>query len=306
MKSRQIIIILAVLLGIFLILAGWWGFKVAKLNEENKTLTGEKSELEEQLGDLEEVKRSLEIEVDSLQEAYLSMAEENEELQGSIASAKNEIIAKNVALRNAKKASSGEINDLKSEIQQLIDIKTTLETSIQEIQSENDSLRNLAGQLERDLASSRQENEELNNLNQAIQEEVTRLTLENFKASAFQVEIAQKNSKVTSKSRRARNIKVNFDLTNVPDKYQGVRPVYLAITDSKGTPINASNPISTNITVNGQAMDLIAVLEKEVNIEANQRLSFTHDLEEKLKSGVYRAAVYTDIGFLGSSSFTLL
>ena len=305
MNSRQIIIILAVILGLLLILAGWWGMKVQQLNKANEQLSGEKTELREQLDGLEAVKRNLEIEVDSLEKAYLAKVVENEELQGSLASAKNEVIAKNVALKNAKKANTSELNDLKAEIQELLASKGELEKLIKDVQSENDSLKSLAGQLEKDLADSRQENEELASLNRAIQEEVGRLTLANFKASAFQIEVEQKNSKVTSKSKRARRIKVNFDLTNVPEEFQGVRPIYLAITDSKGTPINASNPVSVTINVNGQSMDLIAVEEKEVNIEGNQRLSFSHDLEEKLATGFYRAAVFTDIGFLGASSFKL-
>ena len=305
MNSRSIIILLAVLLGLFVILAGFWGFKANQLSKENTSLSEEKSGLEEELGGLEEVRDQLQSEVDSLEQAYFSVAQENEELQGSLAAAQNEIVSKNVAIKNAKRANSNEINNLKAEIQELITAKQSLENSILAVQAENDSLLNLTGMLQKDLATSKEENEPLNNLNQSIQEEVDRLTLANFKASGFQIETEQKNAKVTSKSKRIRRIKVSFDLTNVPDKYQGVKPLYLAITDSKGTPINAENPVSTTISVNGSSMDLIAVEGKEVNIEETQRLSFTHELADKLPSGFYRAAIYTDIGFLGATSFKL-
>ena len=144
----------------------------------------------------------------------------------------------------------------------------------------------------------------LANLNRTMQEEVKKLTLNNFKASAFQVEVETPKSKLTVKSNKARRIVVNFDLTDVPDEYQGVRTIYMAITNDNGVPVPGSN-ISKNISVNGQTMPLNAVSGKEVNITSNQRLSFSHNMEDKLKAGFYRVAVYTDIGMLGSANFRL-
>ena len=159
--------------------------------------------------------------------------------------------------------------------------------------------------LEEDLGLAREENKALANLNKSIQEEVDRLTLRDFKATAFRVETEKKNNKATAKSRRARRLKVSFDLTQVPPEYQGLRPIYLVISDEQATPIKLDNPIKAQVAVNGQPTDLIAAESKEVNIAQNQRLSFTHDLAERLKSGYYRIAVYTDIGLLGASSLRL-
>jgi hypothetical protein len=78
----------------------------------------------------------------------------------------------------------------------------------------------------------------------------------------------------------------------------------MAITNDNGVPVPGSN-ISKNIVVNGQSMPLNAVSGKEVNITSNQRLSFSHNMEDKLKPGFYRVAVYTDIGMLGSANFRL-
>ncbi|MDX1667003.1 MAG: hypothetical protein R3350_07230 [Saprospiraceae bacterium] len=139
-----------------------------------------------------------------------------------------------------------------------------------------------------------------------MEEEVNRLTLANFKASAFQVELERKNDKVTSKARRARRIIITFDLTNVPEEYQGVRPLYLVINDEKATPIvSTEDAINTEVMINGEVVDLVAAEAKEVDIAENQRLAFTHDLSDKLEPGYYRAAVYTDIGLLGAASFRL-
>jgi hypothetical protein len=52
-------------------------------------------------------------------------------------------------------------------------------------------------------------------------------------------------------------------------------------------------------------VELIAARARDVNITASQRLSFTHDLEDRLRPGFYRVSVFTDIGLLGAASFRL-
>ncbi|MCB9265069.1 MAG: hypothetical protein H6558_08600 [Lewinellaceae bacterium] len=302
MKAKQGLIILAAILGILLIVAGIWGFSQ---NSKRKSLEAQNTELTGTVEDLEELRTDLLMEVDSLQEEYSLLAEQNEELQGSLAKAQETIASKEVALRNAKAKSASEINNLRAEIQQLMDLKAELESSITAVQAENDSLRMAMGILEADLGAARDENQTLANLNKSIQEEVDRLTLANFKATAFQVDLEQKNEKVTTKARRVRTIRTSFDLTNVPSEYQGLRTLYLVITDDKGNPVPATNPITAKTVVNNQQMDIIAVKAKDVDITENQRLSMVYDLEDKLNAGYYRVAIYTDIGLLGASSLRL-
>ena len=302
MKTQHIFLAVAIILAILLGLSSWQGMRLKK---EKKELIQEKEQLSGELSGLEEIRDNLANEVDSLQEAYFQLAEENENLQGSLADAQQEIARKSAALRNASRRSTSEVNDLKAQIQELLEAKTTLENSILVVQAENDSLRTRTGVLENDLSIAQQENQALANLNRTIQEELERLTLANFKASAFRVEVGQKNAKVTSKSRRARNIGVDFDLTDVPEEFQGVQPIYLTISDETGNPIQAANPIQAQVNVNGQPMDIIAVESKEVNIAASQRLSFKHALSEKLSPGFYRASVFSEIGLLGATSFRL-
>ena len=302
MKDKQGLIILAVILGILLIGAGIWGVTQNRaknqLKAQNTELTGTVEELEALRTDLVRV-------VDSLQQEYTTLAEQNTELQGSLSEAQEKVAATEAALRNAKARSSSEINGLRAEIQQLMALKAELQENITAVQAENDSLRTVTGVLEADLSAARDENQALANLNQSIQSEVERLTLSNFKATAFQVDLERGNEKVTAKARRARTIRVSFDLTDVPPKYQGLRTLYLTISDEQGTPIQAANPVKAQTVVNNQTMDIIAVKAKDMDITANQRLSFVYDLEEKLKAGYYRVAVFTDIGMLGASSIRL-
>ena len=158
--------------------------------------------------------------------------------------------------------------------------------------------------LERDLSAAREEKTALANLNQTMQGELKRLALADFKATAFQVEVETRRQSATAKSGKARRILVTFDLTGVAPENQGIRPLYLVVTNDKGVPISGSD-IQAKSMVNGQNMDILAVRGKDVNLTANQRLSFNYDLEDKLSGGFYRVSVYTDIGLLGAASFRL-
>lgn len=303
MDGKRGLTILAVVLGIFLILALLWGFRQ---NRQVGDLSAENTEVNQGLEEMTEIRDQLARQVDSLSQAYQGLATENSDLSGNLAGTQEKLQQAEAALSKAKRSSAAQANDLRAQINELIAARSGLESSITALQAENDSLRQRAGILEMDLGRSQEENQALANLNQTMQGEIKKLTLENFKASAFQVDVQQKSGeKVTAKSRRARKIVVSFDLAAVPAEYQGVRPIYLVVTDEKGTPIQPENPIRTSVNVNGQQMDLIALQAKEVNISDSQRLSLSHDLEDRLQPGYYRASVYTDIGLLGASSFRL-
>ena len=299
--DKRTLSVVAVLLTLALTIAGYWGWRQ---NQLYRSLALDQEDMQEELGSVNALKEELKWEVDSLQKAYLTLAEENETLQGSLADNESRLARKDAELRAAQKNVAGQANSLRAEIQNLLAIKNELESSINQLQTENDSLKVRTGALERDLNLAQEEKVALSNLNQTIQGELRRLTLANFKATAFQVEVEGRRPVATSRSGKARRVLVTFDLTGVPTEYQGIRPLYLVITNDKGVPVGGSD-IQAKSVVNGQVMDLLAVKAKDVNITANQRLSFTHDLEDRLRSGFYRVSVYTDIGLLGAASFRL-
>lgn len=303
MDSKKGLIILAAVLGLLLLLSLVFNFRQ---KGQSNDLQQENVETTEELSVMTQLRDDLARQVDSLSQAYQSLAYENESLQGSLSSAQNQLSQAESALSKAKRSSAAELNDLRAQIQELMSARANLEGSIVALRSENDSLRMRTGVLETDLARSAEENQQLANLNQSVQQEVKRLTLANFKASAFQVDVQQRSGeKVTARARSARRIVVSFDLSNVPAEYQGVRPIYLVISDTNGKPIPMENPIKATVSVNGQNTEIIAVQGKDVNVSGDQRLSFTHDLADRLAAGFYRASVFTDIGMLGASSFQL-
>lgn len=302
MDAKKGLLILVILLLLGLIGLGYWGYT---LNQEKKELTSQNESLNGQVGDLASLRDDLRQQVDSLELAYNTLAEENKNLQGSMDQAESTIASQSAAITKIKKQSANETANLKAQIEELLRAKVQLEANIKNLVAENDSLRTVTGQLTTDLASAKSENDALNTLNKTIQDEMKKLTLANFKASAFRVEVERRKPKATAKAGRARRVLVSFDLMEVKQQFRGLKPLYLVITDDKGTPIKTSNPVKSQVTVNGQVQDIIAVQQKDIDITENQRLSFNYELEDKLKSGYYRVAVYTDIGLLGAASFRL-
>ncbi|MFM7090055.1 MAG: hypothetical protein ACKOZZ_04525 [Bacteroidota bacterium] len=299
-REKNLVAIIIILL-VALAGSSYWAFFK---KQENNIITRENIVYQSENKELIELRDSLVAQVESLSSSFAALSEENQSLQGSLNEAKVELSSKIRALSLYKKNSAKEANSLRAEILQLLAVKAELEESISALQEENDNLKVENSSLTSNLNEANKDKAALANLNRTMQEEVKKLTLNNFKASAFQVEVETPKSKLTVKSNKARRIVVNFDLTDVPDEYQGVRTIYMAITNDNGVPVPGSN-ISKNISVNGQTMPLNAVSGKEVNITSNQRLSFSHNMEDKLKAGFYRVAVYTDIGMLGSANFRL-
>jgi len=304
--DKRTLSIIALLLLIGLLVAIIWGFGKA---QKAKELAVSEANVTQELQQMTLLRDGLAQEVESLSASYTDLAETNAELEGSLTNAQEELKRANAALARAKTTNANDKEvafEMRKQIEDLIAVRSDFERSIGVIRAENDSLRNRTMVLETQLGTSRSENEALASLNQSMQAEIEKLTLENFKATAFQVELTKgKKDRVTAKGRRARRIAVSFDLANVPEEYQGVRPLYLVVTDAKGTPITSETTIPVKANVNGQNMDLMAISTREVNIEESQRLNMVHELDQKLDAGFYRAQVFTDIGLLGASSFRL-
>lgn len=299
--DKRIVLALLILLLLAFLGTGFWGFRQSQSKQE---LALEKTNMEEEISSVKALKEDLSKEVDALRQSYQVLVEENQILQGSLSDVESLLTKKDAEIRAAKKNGLGQVNGLRSEIQGLLAARSELEASISQLQSENDSLRVRTGTLERDLSIAQEEKKALANLNQTIQSELRKLTLADFKATAFQVEVETKRASATARSGKARRILVTFDLIGVPAAYQGIRPLYLVVTDEKGVPV-AGSDIQAKSTVNGQSVDVLAVRGKDVNLTASQRLSFNYDLESKLRTGFYRVSVYTDIGLLGAASFRL-
>jgi len=310
MNARNVLGIVAAILALLL---SWTTYKSCNLSKSIEEVEAKNVSLTQKVGDLEQLKTDLRTQVDSLETAYNSLSEENATLATSVEEEKARNRRKNATIKKLKAAqeassvtAANENASLQAQISALLAAKSQLESNISDLQTENASLKDKLGMAEASLTKAQDDNSALDKLNKAMQSEISNLTLANFKATAFQVEIEKRRGqKVTAKSRLAKRIKATFDLTDVPEKYQGVRPIYLSITDATANPIYLENPIKATVSVNGQDSQIIAAEQKEINIKENQRVSFNHKLGKRLRKGFYRVVVYTDIGVLGASTIRL-
>lgn len=298
--------IVAILLLLALLGTIYWGFsRSAALKEAETAQAGVADELEQ----MTLLRDGLSLQVDSLSAQYEDVALANVELEGSLLAAQEELSRARNAVARIQKTSQNDkavAFEMRKQIEDLIAVRSDLERSINVIKAENDSLRSRTFVLENQLGDSQNENAALAELNRNMQAEIDKLTLDNFRATAFNVELLKRNGEtVTSRRGSARRMAVSFDLANVPSEYQGVRPIYLVVTDEKGTPVTSEKTIPAKVNVNGQSMDVLALETREINIEESQRINLTHQLDQKLNAGFYRAQVFTDVGLLGASSFRL-
>ncbi len=301
--------ILMILLAIAMLAMGYCGYtRNEEVKAEMAALSATNTELGTELKDVQGLKAKLEGDLNELQTKYSSLAAENEALQGSVTDAQKEIKRRRSAiyrLTQESNAKDGEMASLRAQIEGLINERTKLEADINTLQAENTQLKEENAKLASDLATTREEKAALTRLNETMEKDISDLTLANFKASGFTTDVLRKDGKPTRRKVFAKKVNVSFDLVDVPEKYQGVRKVYMVITDDTGVPITKSSPIKAKISVNGQDQDIIAVSEQNVEIQESQRLSFNHELEAKLSPGYYRSSIYTDLGLLGSASFLM-
>ena len=313
MNNRTLTII-AVILGLLFLGSLFWGISrnstASQLEATNETIS---SEVEQ----LAVLRTSLEAQVDSVSQEYEAAAATNLELKGQLAEAQKVEKAALYDMRQAQRKSKND-NDvayqMRVQIEDLINARTMIESNLAELEAENQTLRKENVTLRQDLSQAKTQNYELEKtaknletMNASMESEIEKLSLGSFKATAMQVDLLRGNrgSKVTANASRARRVAVSFDLTDVPEKYLGVRPIYFVMTDQSGTPVLSENPVRAKATVNGAKMDIIALEGRDVNIERSQRLSFTHELDDKLSAGVYRAQIFTDVGFLGATNINL-
>lgn len=302
MNSRAYSIVATVLFLLALIAIIFMWTRNNNLKESNEAYISE-------VDSLTEVKYGLLNDLDSLQLAFEGLSIRADSLSGSLTEAKDAIDR----LERIRRQSASDLRSLREEINQLRAVKADLSATVAQLQEENEQLLAQNDSLSQELQTSQTRNQQLvsqtQNLeeaNQQLLDEMNTLKAESVKASGFRIDIEKENGKPTLHGRRADVIEVGFDMTSVPREYQGLTTIYLVITDSNGTPIESLNPVRTRITVRGEVAEFEAQQAKEINLTEAQRLEFKHEIQERrLEPGYYRAAIYSDMGFLGSSGFQI-
>jgi hypothetical protein len=258
---------------------------------------------------LELEKSMVERELDSLTISYLNIRQENEDLRGKESASTELVNQKEAAIRKIKAQNRRDLQALRKQVEELRRIKIEYETVIATVRSENEQLREENRVLTGENVQLRDENSSLSGqmqgLAKQLEEQIRKTQSARFKASSFRVEVARKSDKLTARAKKARGIFVSFDLADVPEPYRGPQKLYLVVTDDKGRPVFSDNPVKTTVQAPTGPVAITYQQVKQVMINDTQRLSFTFNLDERLRAGGYVVAIYCDAGLLGASSFRL-
>ncbi len=251
---------------------------------------------------LTQVKLQLEQELDNLSQDYAALRTENESLQGQIAQSATIVEQKEIVIKQIKADASREVKALEKQIEDLKKIRAEYETIITLLREENRQLRE---ENQRLTEENTQLQGRVEDIAKQLEEQIRKTQSAQFRATSFRVEVVRRADKLVTKARQARELLISFDLVDVPPVYQGPQKLYLVVTDDKGKPIPTANPIQTTVYAPTGPVEIQAQQAKQVVLETTQRLSFSYQLEERLKAGSYVAAIYCDKGLLGASSFRL-
>ncbi|MBL7825345.1 MAG: hypothetical protein JNJ57_01860 [Saprospiraceae bacterium] len=307
MSNNQNTNIYGIVVTVLLLLAAALGFFFW---QKSKNYFSENEKLKTEMQALTTEKAAIEGSLDSLTNAYSQLRTENESLQGRMNSSAQLVQQKEANIQQIKNTTAKDIAALRAQVEELKRTKIELETIVSTLKAENESLKQENQRLTEENSSLKGSNTELTgqvqDLAKQLEEQIRKTQSATFKASSFSVQLERKGDKFTYRAKKARELFVSFDLAEVPKPFQGLQKIYLVVTDDKGNPIGASNPIKTTVYPPSGPVEIIAQQVKAVMLENTQRLSFTHKLDEKLKAGNYVVGIYCDKGLLGAATFKLV
>jgi len=277
--------------------------------QKSRTYLQESERMEAEKGQLVTAKSNIERSLDSLATSYADLRTENETLSGKITTTAALIQQKENIIRDIKITSARDLQQLRDQVNTLERTKIEYETIITTLKGENDGLKDENKRLTGENLELKGNNTALSGkvegLAQQLEEQIRKTQSAVFRASSFRVTATRRNEKLTTKAKRVRAIDVSFDLANVPASYQGTQKIYLVITDEKGQTIISEAPVKATVYAPTGPIDITAQQIKTVVLTEVQRLSFSYKFDDRLKSGAYVVAIYSDQGLLGAASFRL-
>lgn len=288
---------------ILILLSGGLGiWSWMRYHDMSKIRQAESQQHEVVLDSLTQVKANLENSLNLLESDFANLSTENDTLARRLAMSTNIIAEKETVIREVKSQNLREEAALRAQVQRLQTIKDRYETIIDVLTQKNTALA-------MENARLRGSNDalfmEISELGRQLEAQIRKTLSAQYKASAFRIEMERRNDKLTMRAKKARELKVNFDLINVPASYQGNQQLYLVITDDKGIPISSDNPIQATIKTEKGSVAIIAQATQMQNVIDNQHIALSYKLDDRLKKGTYLVSVYSDKGLLGVASFRL-
>lgn len=307
-----------IITGVLIALALLFGVGSCYFWNNSRQLGNENITLKAEVEDLNQLKASLETDIDSLQSAYATVVEENAGLRGNLEGAEQRLAERESQLRRLRRSyqtaqtQADESASLRTQLEGLINAKSALEADISNLRTENQRLQEENAALASQVETANQKNNQLSGQvqdldakNKAIRDRLDKLAPAGFRASAFRVEVEKRNNKLTSKARAAKEVSVSFDLINVPEDKQGLHKLYVAATNFQGTPVKTAGSKSVTISNATETVTIDALTTKETNLNESQRLKLSFTPDQRLSPGYYNVFVYSDLGYLGSTSLRL-
>lgn len=262
---------------------------------------------------LDATKEKLEGELAVLNTAYTDQIAENDTLSADLRMKVAEVEDLQVRIAKARKElklSQANSDVIKARLAQMEELKTALEADIAGLRQENQVLVVSNEALNQNIGQARAEISQLNHqvmsltqANEKLTGRLRTLAPAGFRADNFTITSANRRDKVTTKSRKIEEVKVSFDLNNIPDEYHGTRNLYLVLTEFNGNPVGVVPGKEVSVTNGQQSVNVMAADAQEVQLRNRQSVTMSFAPEEDLNPGTYNVLVYADNGYLGSTGF---
>ena len=296
LNAKNIALISVILLILFAGLGIWsWN----RLGSLQKIRQAETQQHEFVLDSLLQVKSSLESRLDQLEADFSDLRVGNDSLAQDLVEVIDMVAEKETIIQENVR----EENALRKQVQHLQTLNDRYETIIAVLNQKNAVL---TAENERLRGTTDSLSMQVSELGKRLESQIRQTQSAQYKATSFRVELERRNDKLSVKARKIRELKISFDLNNVPLPYRGNQQLFLVITDDRGLPVESKNPIQETIKTEKGNVPIVAQATQFQNIIDNQRIVLNYGLEERLKKGTYVVSVYSDKGLLGVASFRLI
>ncbi len=300
--------ILGGLLALATVIAVYFGFN-------SNYFKGETAKLQGELTELNETKAELEGSLQELEGNYETQISENEALQSEIEERMIEVedLKKRLSqVRSQLASSKSNSKKIRERLAQLEEIKVALETDIESLKVENTELMASNTQLNSELDASNQmveqlnlEVEGLNEDNRILNEKLFTLAPAGYRADNFSIVAEKRNDKLTNKAKQVDEVKIKFNLNNVPKEKHGTSELYIAITDLRGSNVKVVPAKDVVVRGRNQNLKVKAADVRQVNLKDSQSVDMSFRPSDDMEGGEYNLMVYSADGYLGSTGFVL-
>lgn len=289
----------AAAISILLLLSLLWGgyqWRIGgTLKKENEVLT-------KRTDSLKVVRDNLQKDLEGISSQLEAATAQNQSLSASLTNI-NETLAEKDKVLNRLQKDNQSLSTLRKQVNELKGLKEVLSNELASIKQENARLRADNSRLSKENEDLRRLNDDKNVNSFLPKEEESSASL--LGANAFRVDVMNRKEKLIVKGRRAREVAIMFEL---PEGAKGGTDeiVYMSIKDITQKPLKDSKAKQVNIAIKGVMNPVIAHLTKAVDFTRNpQRVTLRYKLDEKLKTGVYVAELFTEKLFIGKVEFRL-